>query len=192
MTSSRPSWRRAPWCCRRRRSRASATRPASRCRSSCATATAISQSCRPSPARWSRNAQSQSALQRVSSSFRSSVPQFNVEIDRVKTQTLHVPIGRGVRDAVDLSRLDLRQPVQQVRPHVPGLYPGRSGIPRHRARHRQHAGTQLERRHDPDRHRRHDHAGHRPVADQPLQPLSVLDHRRPAGAGLLAPASRCS
>ncbi|OAF10884.1 efflux RND transporter permease subunit [Bradyrhizobium neotropicale] len=36
------------------------------------------------------NAQSQSALQRVSSSFRSSVPQFNVEIDRVKTQTLHV------------------------------------------------------------------------------------------------------
>ncbi|MGQ0685037.1 efflux RND transporter permease subunit [Bradyrhizobium sp.] len=36
------------------------------------------------------NAQSQSALQRVSSSFRSMVPQFNVEIDRIKTQTLHV------------------------------------------------------------------------------------------------------
>lgn len=36
------------------------------------------------------NAQSQSALQRVQSSFRSAVPQFNVEIDRVKTQTLHV------------------------------------------------------------------------------------------------------
>ncbi|MGC5376556.1 efflux RND transporter permease subunit, partial [Salmonella enterica] len=35
-------------------------------------------------------AQSQSALQRVSSSFRSAVPQFNVEIDRIKTQTLHV------------------------------------------------------------------------------------------------------
>jgi hydrophobic/amphiphilic exporter-1 (mainly G- bacteria), HAE1 family len=34
--------------------------------------------------------QSQSALQRVSSSFRSMVPQFDVEIDRVKTQTLHV------------------------------------------------------------------------------------------------------
>ena len=29
-----------------------------------------------------------------------------------------------------------------------------------------------------------DHAGHRPVADQPLQSLSLLDHRRPAGAGL--------
>ncbi|WP_234680122.1 efflux RND transporter permease subunit [Bradyrhizobium monzae] len=36
------------------------------------------------------NAESQSALQRVSSSFRSAVPQFNVEIDRIKTQTLHV------------------------------------------------------------------------------------------------------
>ncbi|HKS17743.1 MAG TPA: multidrug efflux RND transporter permease subunit [Bradyrhizobium sp.] len=34
--------------------------------------------------------QSQSALQRVSSSFRSMVPQFDVEIDRVKTQTMHV------------------------------------------------------------------------------------------------------
>ena len=36
------------------------------------------------------NAQTQSALQRVNSSFRSMVPQFDVEIDRVKTQTLHV------------------------------------------------------------------------------------------------------
>ena len=36
------------------------------------------------------NAQSQSALQRIQSPFRASVPQLNVEIDRVKTQTLHV------------------------------------------------------------------------------------------------------
>ena len=36
------------------------------------------------------NGQSQSSLQRVSSSFRSMVPQFDVEVDRVKTQTLHV------------------------------------------------------------------------------------------------------
>jgi HAE1 family hydrophobic/amphiphilic exporter-1 len=34
--------------------------------------------------------QSQSALQRVSSSFRSMVPQFDIEIDRIKTQTMHV------------------------------------------------------------------------------------------------------
>jgi HAE1 family hydrophobic/amphiphilic exporter-1 len=36
------------------------------------------------------NAQTQSALQRVSSPFRSSVPQFDVEVDRIKTQSLHV------------------------------------------------------------------------------------------------------
>jgi hydrophobic/amphiphilic exporter-1 (mainly G- bacteria), HAE1 family len=36
------------------------------------------------------NAQTQSALQRVQSPFRATVPQFDVEIDRVKTQTLHV------------------------------------------------------------------------------------------------------
>jgi HAE1 family hydrophobic/amphiphilic exporter-1 len=36
------------------------------------------------------NAQTQSALQRVSSSFRSMVPQFDVKVDRTKTQTLHV------------------------------------------------------------------------------------------------------
>jgi len=36
------------------------------------------------------NAQTQSALQRVSSPFRALVPQFDVNVDRVKTQTLHV------------------------------------------------------------------------------------------------------
>jgi HAE1 family hydrophobic/amphiphilic exporter-1 len=36
------------------------------------------------------NGQSQSALQRVSSPFRAMVPQFDVEVDRIKTQTLHV------------------------------------------------------------------------------------------------------
>ncbi len=36
------------------------------------------------------DAQTQSALQRVSSSFRSMVPQFDVEVDRIKCQTLHV------------------------------------------------------------------------------------------------------
>jgi HAE1 family hydrophobic/amphiphilic exporter-1 len=36
------------------------------------------------------NAQTQSALQRVSSSFRSMVPQFDVEVNRTKTETLHV------------------------------------------------------------------------------------------------------
>ena len=40
------------------------------------------------------NAQSQSALQRVSTSFRAVAPQILVEVDRVKAQTLHVPVDQ--------------------------------------------------------------------------------------------------
>jgi HAE1 family hydrophobic/amphiphilic exporter-1 len=40
------------------------------------------------------NAQSQSALQRVSTSFRALAPQFRIDIDRVKAQTLHVSIDQ--------------------------------------------------------------------------------------------------
>jgi HAE1 family hydrophobic/amphiphilic exporter-1 len=40
------------------------------------------------------NAQSQSALQRVSTSFRALAPQFRIDIDRVKAQTLRVSIDQ--------------------------------------------------------------------------------------------------
>jgi HAE1 family hydrophobic/amphiphilic exporter-1 len=40
------------------------------------------------------NAQSQSALQRVQTSFRATAPQLRVEVDRVKAQTLHVSIDQ--------------------------------------------------------------------------------------------------
>src|ERR1019366_3177098 len=36
----------------------------------------------------------QRSLQRVQSSFRSDVPQFTVEVDRVKTETLHVTLDQ--------------------------------------------------------------------------------------------------
>ena len=90
----------------------------------------------------------------------------------------------GVLGARVLPRLILRQPVQHLRPRVPGLHPGGFAVPPDSARHRKPDGAQPERRHDPDRHACHDHADHRPVADQPLQPLSLRDHRRPARAGL--------
>ena len=41
-----------------------------------------------------KNAQSQSALQRVSTSFRAIAPQLRVEVDRVKAQTLHVSVDQ--------------------------------------------------------------------------------------------------
>jgi len=40
------------------------------------------------------NAQSQTGLQRVATSFRSSAPQVNIEVDRVKTETLHLTVDQ--------------------------------------------------------------------------------------------------
>ena len=136
--------------------------------------------------------QTQSALQRVSV----PVPLHGAAIRRrdrpgqdPDPACHHRP---DVLDAVVLYGRLLRQPVQQVRPHVPGLHPGRRAVPPDAARHREPDGAQLERRHDPDRHGGEDHAGGRAVADQPVQSLSVLDHHRPAGAQATAPASRWS
>jgi len=40
------------------------------------------------------NGQSQTGLQRIASSFRSSVPQIVIEVDRVKTETLHLTVDQ--------------------------------------------------------------------------------------------------
>jgi HAE1 family hydrophobic/amphiphilic exporter-1 len=40
------------------------------------------------------NAQSQTALQRVSTTFRAVAPQIRVDVDRVKAQTVHVPVDQ--------------------------------------------------------------------------------------------------
>jgi HAE1 family hydrophobic/amphiphilic exporter-1 len=40
------------------------------------------------------NASSQSSLQRIQATFRSNAPQFTVEVDRVKAQTLHVSVDQ--------------------------------------------------------------------------------------------------
>ena len=40
------------------------------------------------------NAQTQSGLQRVASSFRATVPQFRVEVDRVKAETVHMTVDQ--------------------------------------------------------------------------------------------------
>ena len=74
---SERSRRRASWCCRRRRSRASATPAASPCRSSCATAASTSPSCRRiTDAMVEQRADARSSLQRVLTPFRAGVPQY--------------------------------------------------------------------------------------------------------------------
>ena len=67
----------------------------------------------------------QSGIQAILNPFRAGAPQLQVEVDRDQGPGAGRPARRRVRGAPDLSGLDLRQPVQQVRPHLPGLRPGR-------------------------------------------------------------------
>ena len=71
------------------------------------------------------NAEAQSALEGVDTSFRAGVPQIRLIIDRTKAERLQVPVGDVFAALGRLSRLLLRQPVQPVRTKFPGLCPGR-------------------------------------------------------------------
>ena len=143
------------------------------------------------PTRSSPTPSAQSALQRVVTPFRASVPQLRIEVDRVEGGDAAC-LGRpGVRDARDLSRLELCRSVQQVRPHVPGLRAGRfarSGCGREDIENltvRNQDGDMI-----PLGHAGQDHADGRAVADQPLQSLSVGDRHRACRRRASAPARR--
>ena len=82
------------------------------------------------------NAQSQSALQHVSTTFRATAPQVRIDVDRAKAQTVHVSVDQGIQYARDLFRFHLRAAIQQIRPRVPSLRAGRRGVPAARARYR--------------------------------------------------------
>ena len=70
------------------------------------------------------NAKTQTAIQLVLASFRSNIPQYSVEVDRVKTQAMHVSLDQVFAALGELSRIELRRPVQQIRPRVPDLRAG--------------------------------------------------------------------
>ena len=81
---------------------------------------------------------------------------------------------RRVLDALGLSRLELCRPVQQVRPHVPGLRAGGLAIPPATRGHRAASGPQQARQHDSARHHGQDHPVGGALAAEPLQPLPEL------------------
>jgi HAE1 family hydrophobic/amphiphilic exporter-1 len=84
------------------------------------------------------NAQSQTALQRVSTSFRAAAPQIRVDVDRVKAQTLHVSVDQVFATLATYfgsSYVELRCSVQQIRPRVSSLCPGRRRVPAAATRH---------------------------------------------------------
>ena len=132
-----PDGRRLSCSCRRR-SRASAMPAASPCRSSCATAASTISKLQSIDAdAIVEDGNTQSGLQRAHSTFRAGVPQLRVTVDRVEGGDAERLGRRRVRRAVVLYRLELRQPVQQVRPHVPGLCAGRLAVPAAARRHRE-------------------------------------------------------
>ena len=127
------------------------------------------------------NAQTQSALQRVSSSFRSMVPQFDVEVDRIKTQTLHVTTDQifstlsSYMGSTYVNQFNKFGRTFQVYAQADAQY---RLTPRDIAK---HDGAQQQWRHDPARHGGKITPAVGPSLISLLQSLSVGDHHRPAG-----------
>ena len=69
------------------------------------------------------------ACNAVIAPYRATVPQYIVEVDRVKTQTLGLTVNQVFDALARLSRRELCRSVQQVRPHVPDLCAGGFAIP---------------------------------------------------------------
>ena len=129
------------------------------------------------------DAQSQSSIQRVMASFRANVPQYVVEVDRVKTETLQLTVdqvfsaltgylGSAYVDQFNKFGRTFQIYVQADAQFRLRLEDVRNLTVRNKAR-----------QHDPARHADHHHADGRAVADQPLQSLSVGHDRGAAGGG---------
>ena len=109
---------------RRRRSRASATSAASRCRSRSGTAISTMRCCRAWPTPSSATAMRNPALQRLATTFRAGAPQSQRHRRPHQGRDARHHGRQCVFRAVGLCRLELRGPVQQVRPRLPGLHAG--------------------------------------------------------------------
>ena len=160
-----------------RRFRASATPAASPCRSSCATAASITRSSLRVTNLIVEEGNSQSALQRLVTSFRAEVPQLKVTVDRSKAETLKVSVGDVFSTIAVLSRLELCESVQQIRPARFQVYVQADSqfrlLPE---RHPEALCAQPGRQHGADRSARADRAGRRSFAGQ-LCSISIRRRR---------------
>ncbi len=117
------------------------------------------------------DANAQSSLRRVGTTFRAGAPQFFVTVDRIKAETLGITVGQVFLRPLGLCRLQLCRPVQQIRTRVPDLHPGAARVSRQRRRHPQAEGQGRRRDDDSGRHGGRGQGGAGRVADQPLQPV---------------------
>jgi hydrophobic/amphiphilic exporter-1 (mainly G- bacteria), HAE1 family len=129
------------------------------------------------------NAKSQSALQLVMASFRAGVPQYSLEVDRVKAQTLQVSLDQvfaALAGYLGSSYVD-----QFNRTRIPDLRAGRRAVSPAARRHPEHVRAQSGRAHGPTGNARQDHPDGGTLAHQPVQSLSDRDHHRHAGGRVL-------
>ena len=113
----------------------------------------ISPSCKSRHRRMVGNAPAARARCSASSTtFRADVPQFRVDVDRVKAETLHVSVDQVFATLSTYLGSSYVDSVQQVRPHVPGLCAGRFAVPPAPEDIAKLTVRKPERRHDPARH----------------------------------------
>ena len=112
--------------------------------------------------------------------YRAYTPQIFVDIDRAKVQSLQVPMQDVFNQPAGLHGRVLRQPVQQVRPHLAGQHPGRPRLA-DQCRHAQAALRPLR----PGPGSGPDGAlGHGPRAEPATGPLSVMRYNMYASAAV--------
>jgi hydrophobic/amphiphilic exporter-1 (mainly G- bacteria), HAE1 family len=130
------------------------------------------------------NAQTQSGLQRVNSSFRATVPQFNVEVDRVKAETLHVTVDQVFAALASYLGSSYVEQFNKFGRTFQVYVQAESQFQPARQRNREPQDTQPGRGDGPARHLGENHFGRRSLAGQPLQSLSFGNGHRAPGARL--------
>ena len=120
-------------------------------------------------------------LQRVLTTFSPGAPQVTVTVDRARSETLRVSVGRRVLGPIVLSRLDLCKPIQQVRSFAAGLYAGRIYISPATRRSAEFLRTQPRQPDGTAWRGCQLGVGGRAVAHHALQSLSLGDDHRRAG-----------
>ena len=107
------------------------------------------------------------------------------------------PAVEHLQHPAGLPGLHLRQRLQQVRPHIPGVCPGGGAIPRASGRCREPEDPQRQRRDGAHRLDFEHQVRHGPGSGRPLQRLPGIRYQQPGGArifirpGQLRPWSGC-
>ncbi len=130
------------------------------------------------------SANSQSGLQRVSTFFRAGVPQLQVAVDRVKSETLNVSVGDVFNTLGAYIGSSYVNQFNKFGRDLSGVCAGRFEIPSAARRYREAVGAQSGWQDDPSRHPGAGAIYRGSVVDQPVQPVSDRHHCRRCGARL--------